>query len=78
MDSERHLAAILSADVVGYSSLMAEDEAATVRTVTAYREEVELHVRQKDWHSHGHSQDPNYNGVVLHAALAGCGKRGSL
>ncbi len=43
---ERKLAAILSADVVGYSRLMAEDEAGTVRTVTAYREEVELHVRQ--------------------------------
>ena len=28
----RKLAAILSADVVGYSRLMAEDEAATVRT----------------------------------------------
>lgn len=33
------------------------------------RGDVELHVRQKDWHSHGHSRDPNYNGVVLHAAL---------
>ena len=33
------------------------------------RGDVELHVRQKDWHSHGHSSDPNYNGVVLHAAL---------
>ena len=45
-DVERRLAAILSADVVGYSRLMAENEAATVLTVTAYREEVELHVRQ--------------------------------
>ncbi len=43
---ERRLAAILSADVVGYSRLMAEDEAGTIRTVTAYREEVELHVGQ--------------------------------
>jgi TolB-like protein len=34
------------ADVVGYSRLMAEDQDATVRTVTAYREEVELLVRQ--------------------------------
>ena len=33
------------------------------------RGDVELHVRQRDWHSHGHSGDPNYNGVVLHAAL---------
>jgi adenylate cyclase len=43
---ERKLAAILSADVVGYSRLMAEDEDATVRTLAAYREEVSLLVRQ--------------------------------
>ena len=35
---ERKLAAILSADVVGYSRLMAEDE--TVRILGAYRTEV--------------------------------------
>jgi adenylate cyclase len=35
---KRKLTAILSADVKGYSRLMGEDEAATVRTVTAYRE----------------------------------------
>ena len=35
---KRKLAAILSADVVGYSRLMGEDEEATVRTLTAYRE----------------------------------------
>jgi adenylate cyclase len=35
---ERKLAAILSADVKGYSRLMGEDELATVRTLTAYRE----------------------------------------
>ena len=33
------------------------------------RGDVELHVRQRDWSSHGHTLDPNYNGVVLHAAL---------
>jgi TolB-like protein/class 3 adenylate cyclase len=44
--TERRLAAVLIADVVGYARLMAEDEDATVRTVTAYREEIELHVRQ--------------------------------
>jgi class 3 adenylate cyclase len=33
---ERKLAAILSADVVGYSRLMAEDETATIRTLQAY------------------------------------------
>jgi TolB-like protein/class 3 adenylate cyclase len=43
---ERKLAAILSADVVGYSRLMAEDEVATVRTLTAYREEIGVLVRQ--------------------------------
>src|SRR4029450_292745 len=34
---ERRLAAILSADVQGYSRLMHEDETATIRTLTAYR-----------------------------------------
>ena len=41
MDSEaaeRRLAALLSADAVAYARLMAEDEAATVRTINAYRE----------------------------------------
>jgi len=33
----RKLAAILSADVKGYSRLMGEDEIATIRTLTAYR-----------------------------------------
>jgi TolB-like protein/class 3 adenylate cyclase len=45
-ETERRLAAILSADVVGYSRLMAEDEAATVRTLSDYREEIGLLVRQ--------------------------------
>jgi len=37
-DFKRKLTAILSADAVGYSRLMAEDEEATVRTITTYRE----------------------------------------
>src|SRR5262245_46792061 len=37
---ERKLAAILSADVEGYTRLMGDDEAATVRTITEYREVV--------------------------------------
>ena len=37
-DFKRKLAAILSADVAGYSRLMGEDEAATVRTLGFYRE----------------------------------------
>lgn len=35
---ERKLAAIFSTDVVGYSRLMGDDEEATIRTLTAYRE----------------------------------------
>src|ERR687887_1204253 len=35
---ERRLAAIFSTDVAGYSRLMGDDEAATIRTLTAYRE----------------------------------------
>ena len=38
--TERRLAAIVHADVVGYSRLMAEDEPATVRTLRAYREQI--------------------------------------
>ena len=34
---KRKLAAILSADVEGYSRLMGDDEEATIRTLTAYR-----------------------------------------
>ena len=36
-DVKRKLAAILSADVQGYSRLMGDDERATVETITAYR-----------------------------------------
>ena len=31
--------------------------------------DVEVHLRQRDWQSHGHHHDPNYNGVALHVAL---------
>ena len=40
MPTERRLGAILSADVAGYSRLMAEDEAGTIRTLSAYRHEI--------------------------------------
>lgn len=43
---ERKLTAILSADVQGYSRLMGEDEAATIRTLTAYREAMSTLIRQ--------------------------------
>jgi TolB-like protein/class 3 adenylate cyclase/Tfp pilus assembly protein PilF len=42
----RKLAAILSADVAGYSRLMGEDEEATVRTVTVYRDVIAGLVQQ--------------------------------
>jgi class 3 adenylate cyclase len=44
--TNRRLAAILSADVAGYSRLMAEDEAETVRTLNAYRDEMVLLIQQ--------------------------------
>ncbi len=37
---ERRLTAILSADAVGYSRLMAADEEETLRAITAYREQL--------------------------------------
>src|SRR5688572_26615667 len=42
----RKLAAILSADVKGYSRLMGEDEEATIRTLTVYREIIATLVQQ--------------------------------
>jgi class 3 adenylate cyclase len=43
---KRKLAAILSADVTEYSRLMREDETATIRTLTAYREVMTTLVKQ--------------------------------
>jgi adenylate cyclase len=43
---KRKLAAILSADAVGYGRLMGKDEEATVRTLTAYREVMTTLIRQ--------------------------------
>ena len=43
---ERKLTAILSADVKGYSRLMGDDEEATLRTLTAYREVFSSHIQQ--------------------------------
>lgn len=43
---KRKLTAILSADVKGYSRLMGEDEVATVRTITAYRELVAMLIQK--------------------------------
>src|SRR5438094_881650 len=43
---ERKLTAILSADVKGYSRLMGEDEEATVRTLTTYRQVMTTLIQQ--------------------------------
>jgi class 3 adenylate cyclase len=43
---ERKLAAIFSADVQGYSRLMGEDEGATIRTLTTYREVMTTLIQQ--------------------------------
>jgi adenylate cyclase len=45
-DFKRKLTAILSADVAGYSRLMGEDEAQTVKTITAYREVMSELIKQ--------------------------------
>ena len=43
---ERRLAAILAADVAGYSRLMSQDEVGTLRTLTAYRHTVDSLIAQ--------------------------------
>jgi adenylate cyclase len=43
---ERKLTAILSADVKGYSRLMGDDEEATIRTLTTYREVITTRIQQ--------------------------------
>jgi len=47
---KRKLAAILSADVEGYSRLMERDELETIRTLTAYRSAVSDLVQQYRGH----------------------------
>ena len=43
---ERKLAAILCADVYGYSRLMGEDEEATLRTLTSHRKLIDSAIDQ--------------------------------
>ena len=43
---KRKLTSIFSADAVGYSRLMEDDEAATVRTLTSYREVISTLIKQ--------------------------------
>ncbi len=46
--AKRKLSAILSADVKGYSRLMEDDEEATVRTITSYREVMVSQLRRQN------------------------------
>ena len=48
---ERKLTAILSADVEGYSRLMGDDEEATIRTLTFYRQLMTPAIRgiEEEW-----------------------------
>src|SRR5207244_8589313 len=61
---QRRLAAILSADVKGYSRLMGEDEVATVRTLTAYREVMAALIRER----HGRVVDASGDNVLAEFA----------
>ena len=46
-----------------------------VEGVGLVRGDVEIHRRQQDWDAHGHGDDPNYSGVVVHGVLdAGTGE----
>ena len=47
-EAKRRLAAILSADVAGYSRLMGDDEAATVETLIKYRTIFNHHISRHD------------------------------
>ena len=59
-DGQRKLTAILAADVVGYSRLMGDDDRATVRSLTEYRE---VFVERTQAH-HGHIVDTAGDSVL--------------
>jgi hypothetical protein len=46
---KRKLTAIFSADAVGYSRLMGDDEEATIRILTEYRKAITALVNQHSW-----------------------------
>ena len=63
---ERKLAAILSADVQGYSRLMGEDDEATIRTLTTYREVMTSLIQ----HHHGRVVDSPGDNLLAEFASA--------
>jgi hypothetical protein len=75
---ERKLAAILSADVVGYSRLMAEDESATVRTLTDYREEMTVLIRQHRGRVVDSSSRARWMRCRVRSRFSGCFRRVTL
>jgi adenylate cyclase len=62
--TQRKLAAILSADVVGYSRLMGADEEATIETLTAYRKVFLSHIENH----HGRVVDAKGDAVLAEFA----------
>ena len=65
-EMERKLTAILSADVKGYSRLMGEDDEATIRTLTAYREVMTSLIQ----HHHGRVVDSPGDNLLAEFASA--------
>jgi adenylate cyclase len=71
---ERKLAAILCADVHGYSRLMGEDEEATLRTLSAYRKIIDSLIekhRGRFVNSAGDSVLAEFTSVVEAVTCAG-------
>jgi adenylate cyclase len=71
---ERKLTAILSADVKGYSRLMGEDEEATIRTLTAYRQVMATLIQQH----HGRVVDSPGDNLLAEFASAVDAVRGAV
>src|SRR6266850_168837 len=71
---ERKLTAILSADVQGYSRLMGEDEAATIHTLTTYREVMTTLIQQH----RGRVVDSPGDNLLAEFASAGDAVQGAL
>src|ERR1051325_5755179 len=71
---ERKLTAILSADVKGYSRLMGEDEEATIRLLTTYRQVLTTLVQQH----HGRVVDAPGDNVLAEFASAVDAVRGAV
>jgi hypothetical protein len=73
MPAARHLAAILAADVAGYSRLMGEDEDGTLAALNAVRREVtdpkinlsSCHLRRRQYPRSGERHDYSCSATLL-------------